>query len=862
MGDTCTDTINKFIQPSFDVKLKLLSLICTNEQRISKLKGIISFGESVGALSAFFCHSEHFLVEIKKIQRQLAILGPNIVSSLQAGKDFAGKIIPDVLQLKSLQASLSVAERDEAIARYRSEVVAAQVLGSLDMSLDSFLNLSLHLGTHIYSSLPVLLPLPLFYDSMLEYFTRMFQELLNRMELPKVRAVSDWMENGADRMSDRCPWDEDVLKTFRSLFQALSDIKLPEGAAETDAAKRAKLSIPVRLILEPLEKRFLFNFYGDRITNKPEKPEWYFTEVLTWITINDQWLTWMQDEQLKDLVKTSFNLRVDFMQGLISFVVDKISFDLGSEETEEPAAESAGLTTGLLASPPSFFSHLTDEMLTFEKCLEGLCYHPQALRPADLFTHRLDVLQHWITLESEIAHRKLKDLLAKPYAWRVDNKVPQCVGDFVTLVCSISRRAVHLHHNAAKSRVFFFKIQLDLIFTFLEAMITALPWNTTTAAASTTLEGVDGESHDHLTRWTSILNALQTVLETMQEWTNDQYFVELWESPESHRLLTCAWDPWTDEEMESGNEGRNGWKTIIRRLGAALTETNSSEVVKTTAVARRLMQCPGAFSEISELYERRIEESLQRVGRSLFGRLRELAQAYLSDSKQWSRVDGYETVSATTPPPPAIGPSGHAAEMFVRLNYDLLATAKTLLPRLFTILWQPVLRKVNQLLYNKLVLENHFTHVGANQLNYDLNNCLRALLMPYSNLLAVDDLLAECFDSCRLLSLPPGSIHLLKQSLLSTDTSSAVLGLLVEIGIRRLTLDDAITAEPEPGDFDTNALRDLAKEHQRRVRQKQTDLETHELRVLDSVLELAHQLSLNLNEKVSRVWNLCAYCKF
>lgn len=29
-----------------------------------------------------------------------------------------------------------------------------------------------------------------------------------------------------------------------------------------------------------------------------------------------------------------------------------------------------------------------------------------------------------------------------------------------------------------------------------------------------------------------------------------QYFVELWEDPESHRLLTCAWDPWTDEEVE------------------------------------------------------------------------------------------------------------------------------------------------------------------------------------------------------------------------------------------------------------------------------------------------------------------------
>ncbi|KAH9280618.1 RAD50-interacting protein 1 [Echinococcus granulosus] len=872
MGETCTETLNKLIQPSFDVKLKLLSLINESEQRILRLKEIISFGESAGALSVFSSHSEHFLREIEEIQQQLAKLEPNVISSLQSGKDLAEKIIPDVLQMKSLQASLSIAERDEAIARYRSEVVASQVLGSLDMSLDSFLNLSLHLGTHVSSSTPVLLPLPPFYGPMLEHFTKMFQEILRQMELPKIRSVGNWMEIGGDRTSNRCPWDEDVLKTFRCLFRTLSNIKLPEGTAETDAAKRAKLSIPVRLILEPLEKRFLFNFYGDRITNKPEKPEWYFTEVLTWITINDQWLTWMQDEQLKDLGKTSSNLRVDFMQGLISFVMDKISFDLGllkspprprcaihlkgKEGTEEAAADSTGSTIGLLTSPPSFFGHLTDEMLTFEKCLEGLCYNPQALRPADLFTHRLDVLQHWITLESDLAHRKLKDLLAKPYAWRVDNKVPQCVGDFVTLVYSISRRAVHLHHNAAKSRVFFFKVQLDLIFTFLEAMITALPWNTTTGTTSTALEGVDDESRDCLTRWTSILNALQTVLETTQEWTNDQYFVELWEDQESRRLLTCAWDPWMDEEVEPGNEERNGWKTITHRLGAALTEINSSGVAKTTAVVRRRIQCPGVFSEISELYGRRIEESLQRVGQSLFKRLRELAQAYLSDSQQWSRVDGYETLSATnTPPPSATSLSGHTAEMFVRLNCDLSATAKTLLPHLFTTLWQPILRKINQLFYNKLVLENHFTPVGASQLHYDLNHCLRTLLMPYSNLLVVDDLLAECFDACRLLSLPPGSIHLLKQSLLSTNTSSAVLGSLVELGIRRLPPDAAMAAEPGSGDFDANALRDLANEHQRRVQQKQADLETYELQVLDSVLELTSQLSLNLNEKISKAYD-------
>ena len=90
------------------------------------------------------------------------------------------------------------------------------------------------------------------------------------------------------------------------------------------------------------------------------------------------------------------------------------------------------------------------------------------------------------------------------------------------------------------------------------------------------------------------------------------------------------------------------------------------------------------------------------------------------------------------------------------------------------------------------MLKSHFTAVGANQLQFDLNHCLRALLMPYAKLLSCDDLLAECLDACRLLSLSPGSMQLLKQSLISADNSSLVLGSLVELGIRSLTPEDAL----------------------------------------------------------------------
>ena len=54
-------------------------------------------------------------------------------------------------------------------------------------------------------------------------------------------------------------------------------------------------------------------------------------------------------------------------------------------------------------------------------------------------------------------------------------------------------------------------------------MTAALPWNSSTdSPGSFTFEATGEESSDRLTRWTSILNALQMVDETMQEWNNDQ----------------------------------------------------------------------------------------------------------------------------------------------------------------------------------------------------------------------------------------------------------------------------------------------------------------------------------------------------
>lgn len=43
------------------------------------------------------------------------------------------------------------------------------------------------------------------------------------------------------------------------------------------------ISLPIALLIVPFRKRFFFHFTGNKQTNKPDKPEWFLSRVLSWI---------------------------------------------------------------------------------------------------------------------------------------------------------------------------------------------------------------------------------------------------------------------------------------------------------------------------------------------------------------------------------------------------------------------------------------------------------------------------------------------------------------------------------------------------------------------------------------------------
>ncbi|KAG8175130.1 hypothetical protein JTE90_023412 [Oedothorax gibbosus] len=86
----------------------------------------------------------------------------------------------------------------------------------------------------------------------------------------------------------------DALVKFNQLFLLLCKVALPDNYIKTQDIKESvedsSLLLPLQLMLQPLQKRFAYHFMGKKPTNRLDKPEWYLTQILGWISDHSPFL--------------------------------------------------------------------------------------------------------------------------------------------------------------------------------------------------------------------------------------------------------------------------------------------------------------------------------------------------------------------------------------------------------------------------------------------------------------------------------------------------------------------------------------------------------------------------------------------
>ncbi|XP_039964070.1 RINT1-like protein [Bactrocera neohumeralis] len=289
------------------------------------------------------------------------------------------------------------------------------------------------------------------------------------------------------------------------------------------------LNTVTKLLLAPYRQRFQYHFTGVRQTNRLDKPEWYFTQVLNWIKEVHIFVgkTFQQSATKAGIL--DYNIRLEFIRGLVQMIIEKLTADIEDISRDE-----------------HLFAHLLDETLAFEAELRGNFGYPSSFPSVICVITQPAFLLQWISLEERFCAEKM-DLILQgddswtiidPYIYDNDLKIPKCADQFIRLLEAIKERYGTLIQPGQQLQ--FLSLQLELIENFRRRLVQLF--------SSGEVEII------------SILNAINYLALVLNEWGENIHYLHLHAAlvgPNSNEIHSVFDQPvgelehWTKKLIES-----------------------------------------------------------------------------------------------------------------------------------------------------------------------------------------------------------------------------------------------------------------------------------------------------------------------
>ncbi|XP_060843962.1 RAD50-interacting protein 1 [Rhopalosiphum padi] len=298
--------------------------------------------------------------------------------------------------------------------------------------------------------------------------------------------------------------DNAKLNNFKQQFQRLANmlikVQLPKNDHNEFNEQTSQLmehysnvTLPIIMLLVPFRKRFFYHFTGKKQTNKPDKPEWFLSRVLSWIRDYRTFVVdWLGPVYIEN-GKRSIDSQHDFIIGLLQFVVVKLDSDLSHFQLEDVV-----------------FSHIVDETLAFEHELRKVYNYPNDYPSVTEVLTQAQIFFKWINMERKYAHIKMDEIIQNNDQWKIlvyDSQYCMTVSadSFLTLLNTMSDRYSILRQPRHKLQ--FLKLQTDLLEEFRQNI-------------------VDGEieSNEYLSE---MLCTLHYISYTLYNWGTNMHFLSL-----------------------------------------------------------------------------------------------------------------------------------------------------------------------------------------------------------------------------------------------------------------------------------------------------------------------------------------------
>jgi RAD50-interacting protein 1 len=273
-------------------------------------------------------------------------------------------------------------------------------------------------------------------------------------------------------------------------------------------------STPIELLVAPFRIRFEYHFMGNRQTNRPDKPEYYFTQILNWARDNHHFVSEVFQAPATRAC-ASDNIRLEFVRGLVQLTIEKLLQDI-----EE------------ICFDEQLFAHLIDEILSFEQDLKSTLSYPSTLPSAVTVLTQPVLFAKWLSIEEKFTQDKMDLLLFDDNSpWEMldpfgftnitspitaasmssrdeheldELKIPKCADQFVRLLEAMKERYCILPQPAHQLQ--FLALQTELIDNFRRRLV---------------------QLHNTSVSTLNILNAIFYISSVLREWGENVHYLHL-----------------------------------------------------------------------------------------------------------------------------------------------------------------------------------------------------------------------------------------------------------------------------------------------------------------------------------------------
>jgi RAD50-interacting protein 1 len=530
------------------------------------------------------------------------------------------------------------------------------------------------------------------YDDIERQFKDDLRKTLTQMEWPKKEL----------RLS------ADLLSRFSEQVGLLLDLQKPDlqENAEQEAPAAIPL-LPMDVMAESLALRFRFHFYGEKPTNRLDKPEYFLSHILDLLEQHNEFIT-DYVQPLMDIENSKSNVAdALFTDALSAFITSLLSL---------VTAKCLQLLSQI-ATQPQLLSHFMHELMEFDKTLmDSWGYQPttdllidwRGLTWEILNTH--GYFAAWLKAEKDFAIARYRSIRDSPDGGEIDLDATELRTTKPTngairvndLLETITDRYRNLSSFSNKLR-FLIDVQIaifDDYHNYLLGGLQAFIANSHTAgrllqgqtAPDANVTGVKG-----LETLSKVFGSAEYLEDKMSDWSNELFFLEMWDEL---------------QDRANGNKGSDA------RVGRGLTvedvASKTSSTIKSSGEAGGSGDDGALFDETAASYRRLKERADAEILRALERDVRNSLAAF-SRSSQWSSISSGEFEPENLAPSSSLDPALQVLSSQLGFLANVLGAAS--LNRTV----RQVCLVVEKEVYDNVLLRHSFSSAGVAQLRRDVS---------------------------------------------------------------------------------------------------------------------------------------------